>query len=573
KRIIKMEKAERGYFFLKTSEAPVGTRYRYRFDEKTELPDPASRYQPEGPHGPSEVVPTTFAWTDRAWSGLDLKDLVIYELHVGTFTEQGTFAGVREKIPHLKKLGINAIEIMPVAQFAGGRNWGYDGVGLFAPQNTYGSPGAVAAEEMKALVNECHANGIAVILDVVYNHLGPEGNYLPQLGNYFQSKYKTPWGDALNYDGEDSDEVRNYFLQNARQWFEDFHLDGLRLDAVHAIFDTSAYPFLAELADLKQSLEKKLSRSLFLIAESDASDPRILKSTEDGGHGMDGHWADDLHHVVHTLLTKEKHHYYADYGEPEQLVKVLKNAMLFEGEYSPFRRRRHGRSYNNVDRRRLMVCSQNHDQIGNRKDGERLIAIAGAEKQKMAAACVLLSGALPMIFMGEEFAETAPFQYFVDHTDKDLLEAVRKGRKAEFASSQWEGEAPDPASADTFRRSKLDWQRVGTDPQAAEFQAYYRRLIELSKWIRATGFYRSEDLKVEIPPGQKRVEISATKNGEVLKIYMSYGDQPQKIPSSGVTNLEIALNSSENDGSNSSAKVLTETLDLKPFGVIVLRSR
>ncbi|RYZ67410.1 MAG: malto-oligosyltrehalose trehalohydrolase, partial [Proteobacteria bacterium] len=417
---ISMDRDELGYFKVLVPDAAAGDRYKFRLNKKESYPDPASRFQPNGPHEDSEVVDSKFEWTDQAWRGQDLKEIVIYELHVGTFSEAGTFKGIAEKIPHLKEMGLNAIEIMPIAQFAGKRNWGYDGVGLFAAHNTYGgTENPVTA--LKSLINECHANGISVFLDVVYNHIGPEGNYLPKFGPYFQSKYKTPWGDALNFDGDWSDEVRHFFLQNARQWLEEFHFDGLRLDAVHAIFDTSARPFLEDLTRLKKEIEAQRKIPLHLIAESEANDSRILMPYEEGGLALDGQWADDLHHVVHTLTTGEHDGYYSDYGKLEQLATVFQDGVVFHGEFSEARHRSHGRRYDKIERTRLVVCSQNHDQIGNRMKGERLLTLTNFEKQKLAAACALLSPGLPLLFMGEEFAETAPFLYFIDHTDKDLL--------------------------------------------------------------------------------------------------------------------------------------------------------
>lgn len=526
--IYAMQKADRGYFEAFLSEAYVGGNYKFRLNQEREFPDPASAYQPLGPHGPSQVVRKNFEWEDEDWRGLGLEEVVIYELHVGTFTPQGSFAAIEGKLEHFKRLGINAIEIMPVAQFPGKRNWGYDGVGLFAVQNSYGEKNG-AVEEFKSLVNQCHKNGIAVILDVVYNHLGPEGNYLSQYGPYFQNKYRTPWGEALNFDDEGSDEVRNFFLENARQWFEDFHIDGLRLDAVHAIFDTSAYPFLEHLGDFKRTLESKLGRRLWLIAESDANDSRLLRETECGGMGLDAQWADDLHHTIHTLLTGESQSYYEDFGDLNQFAKIYQQGVYFQGEYSLARRRSHGRSYAGIARSRLVVCSQNHDQVGNRKTGDRLIALVGAEKMKLAAACALLSPGLPLIFMGEEVGAKTPFLYFVDHTDAELLKAVSRGRKAEFAAFSWEGDVPDPALRETFTRSILNWKELEENSQARKFFEYYRRLIQVSKWIRKEAWLEEGNVKTEIL-SNRIAHISGYRETQSLHLYFSFSEKAHTLP-------------------------------------------
>ena len=584
KKYIAMEPAERGYFELRAPdvEAEVkadvkpGSRYLFRLDGKTEIPDPASRFQPEGPHGPSQVVAKEFDWTDANWKGRAMNQLVIYELHVGTFTPEGTFEGIETKLNHLVNLGINAIEIMPIAQFAGARNWGYDGVGLFAAQNTYGTiPSPVA---LKNLINKCHELGIAVILDVVYNHLGPEGNYLPQLGPYFQSKYKTPWGDALNYDGEYGDEVRRYFLQNARQWLEEFHFDGLRLDAVHAILDTSAIPFLEQLSQMRDELQTKVGRPLLLIAESEANDSRILKPREQNGLGLSGQWADDLHHIIHALLTGENFAYYKDYGTLEQMETVYKDGLLFTGQYSDARKRSHGRSYSGIERSRLVVCSQNHDQIGNRMKGERLLTITDTRKAKLAAACVFITQNIPMIFMGEEFASRDPFLYFIDHKDPELVEAVRKGRKEEFSGFSWHEDPPDPASKETFERSKLNWLRLEADPEAKEFSDYYRRLIEISKWIRREKILEDGAVSTRILAEGRVIEVKGHSGEHALQAFFSFSEKTEKVqPDRSSAKLEIILNSAEDGGlptqkrrDLSSEKVDGGTVDVQPFTALVL---
>ncbi|MFN4259620.1 MAG: malto-oligosyltrehalose trehalohydrolase [Gemmataceae bacterium] len=439
-----------GYFEGIIDDVPPGSRYFFRLDGGKERPDPASRYQPEGVHGPSEVFDPRFDWHDDAWFGLSLPDYVIYELHVGTFTAEGTFDGVIGKLDYLKELGITAVEIMPVSQFPGSRNWGYDGVYPFAAQNTYNGP-----RGLQRLADACHQKGLALILDVVYNHLGPEGNYLGEYGHYFTDFYHTPWGLAMNFDGPHSDEVRRYFIENALYWFTDCHVDALRLDAVHAILDFSAEPFLQELAVAAERQATACNRRFYLIAESDLNDTRLIRSRELGGFGLDAQWADDLHHGIHTLLTGERDGYYQDFGTIEHLARAYRDGFTYAGQHAPHRRRRHGNSPKQQPAWQFVVCSQNHDQIGNRALGDRLSRLTDLEGLKLAAGVVILSPYLPMLYMGEEFGETAPFPYFISHGDPALVEAVRQGRRQEFAAFEWQGELPDPQAEETFQSAIL----------------------------------------------------------------------------------------------------------------------
>ncbi len=468
-----MERDAQGYHRVTLSAAPPGTRYWLRLPDGSLRVDPASRSQPEGVHGPSQVVAPGFAWSDGAWSGLALPDYLLYELHVGTFTPEGTFDAVIPQLDALRDLGITALEIMPVGQFPGSRGWGYDGVNLFAVQNSYGGP-----EGLKRLVNACHQRGLAVVLDVVYNHLGPEGNYLAQYGPYFTDRYQTPWGDAVNLDGPQSDHVRRFFIENALMWVTEYHVDGLRLDATHALYDFSARTFLEELVAVVHDEAARLNRRVILIAENDRGDDRLLRPIEEGGYGLDAQWSDDLHHVLHTLLTRESFGYYADYGEFAQLVKALRQGFVYAGEYSPFRGRRHGTFQADLPGCRFVVCSQNHDQVGNRMNGERLSALVPFEALKLAAAVVLLSPYLPLLFMGEEYGEPAPFLYFTGFEDPNLGAAVSEGRRAEFKDYQWEGDAPDPQDFATFERSKLN-QSLRDAGCHARLQAFYAELIRL----------------------------------------------------------------------------------------------
>jgi maltooligosyltrehalose trehalohydrolase len=440
-----------GHFAATLSQVEPGAAYLYRLDGDKERPDPASRDQRNGVHGPSRVCDLgSYQWRDHRWRGVPLRDYVIYELHVGTFSRGGTFDAVMPELERLRRLGVTALEIMPVAQFPGARNWGYDGVYPFAVQDSYGG-----ARGLQRLVDACHQADLAVILDVVYNHLGPEGNYLRDFGPYFTDRYYTPWGAALNFDGAENEGVRRFFIENALQWIDDFHIDALRLDAVHAIIDFSARPFLEELADTVRKRGEQLGRRPYLIAESDLNDPRLVRASALGGHGLDAVWSDDFHHAAHSLLTGETSGYYADFGRVEDLARAFQSGMSRPGEYSHYRRRRHGRRGAVLEPEQCVVCIQNHDQIGNRLLGERSATLLNFEQQKLAAAVLCLSPYLPLLFMGEEYGETAPFQYFISHGDEGLLEAVRKGRCQEFASFGWTERPPDPAAKSTFERCIL----------------------------------------------------------------------------------------------------------------------
>ena len=454
-RLVPLKKSERGYWHTRAEGCLPATQYRYLLDGERERPDPASQYQPDGVHGPSEVVDhAAFRWTDSGWKGLPLPSMIMYELHTGTFTTEGTFEAIIPRLGDLKDLGINTIGLMPVAQFPGDRNWGYDGVYPYAVQNSYGGP-----EGLKRLVNACHQMELAVSLDVVYNHLGPEGNYLWDFGPYFTDRYKTPWGEAINFDGPYSDEVRNYFIANALHWITEYHIDALRIDAIHGIFDFSARHFLQELGEAVRLHAQSVRRDVYVIPESDLNDVRVIRPVEVGGHGLDAQWNDDFHHALHTLLTGERNGYYEDFGKIEHLEKALREGFIYSGEYSPFRKRRHGSSSKDRPGLQFVVFSQNHDQVGNRMRGERLSGLVPFEALKLAAGAVLLAPNIPLLFMGEEYGEKAPFLYFVSHGDKALIEAVRKGRNDEFKHFAWNGEPPDPQDERTFLASKINWEK------------------------------------------------------------------------------------------------------------------
>jgi len=478
-----MNPNERGYFELMVSGVEPGARYRYVLDGQKERPDPASRFQPEGVHGSSEVIdPEAFQWSDDGWAGIPFHQLIIYELHVGTFTKEGTFQAIIPFLEYLRHdVGITAIELMPVAQFPGRRNWGYDGVYPFAVQASYGG-----SDGLKTFVNACHQKGIAVVLDVVYNHLGPEGNYLGDFGPYFTDRYRTPWGCAINYDGPESDEVRAYFINNALYWVTEFHIDALRLDAIHSIFDFGACHILCELTEAVHAQADRLGRAIHVIAESDLNDARVISPMVEGGYGLDGQWNDDFHHALHTVLTGERRGYYEDFGRLDQLATALCEGFVYSGQRSTFRRQHHGNSSKSRPLSQFIAFSQNHDQIGNRAQGERLSTIVPHEALKVAAATYLLAPKTPLLFMGEEYGEKAPFQYFTDHEDPALVEAVRKGRRAEFASFAWDSDVPDPQNPGTFEHSRV-YPGNQTLVEHNQILRWYHRLIHLRKSIPALG--------------------------------------------------------------------------------------
>lgn len=474
-RRVPLTRVEHGYFTGVVDEVAAGDRYRFVLDGRAELPDPASRAQPEGVHGPSAVVDLAYDWTDASWRPRPWERWVIYELHVGTFTPAGTFAAVVAALPRLVELGIDAIELMPVAEHPGARNWGYDGVFPFAAHTAYGG-----ARQLQALVDACHRAGIAVILDVVYNHLGPEGNYLGQYGPYFTDRYRTPWGLAMNFDGAGSDEVRRYFIANALMWLDDFHIDALRLDAVHAILDTSPHPFLAELSETVAALAVADGRPRVLVAESDANDPRIVRPRAQGGLGLDAVWADDFHHAVHVLLTSEKDGYYQDFTDRWLLAEAATEGFAYRGQRSRFRQRRHGAPTVDLPPSAFVVCVQNHDQVGNRIDGARLSTLVSPAAQRLAAALLLTSAHVPLLFMGQEYGEPRPFAYFTSHGDPALVEAVRRGRREEFAHFAWDREPPDPQDPATFERCVLR-PEIAEDPPHRGLLLLYRQLLRFRR--------------------------------------------------------------------------------------------
>ena len=552
--VVPMEPEGDGYFVVTLPGVAAGQLYRICLDGFECRADPCSLWQPQGVTGPSAVyAPERFAFTDDAWRGVARPDLVVYELHVGTFSPAGTFEAAIDRLDDLRDLGVTAIEVMPVAQFPGGRNWGYDGVLPYATQDTYGGP-----RGLQALIDAAHAKGIAVILDVVYNHLGPESSYVREFGPYFTDAYKTPWGAAVNYDGARSDAVRRFVLDNVRMWLEEFRLDGLRLDAVHAIYDLGATHVLREVQQVAEDVEARTGRTKVIIAETDLNDPRVLHAREQGGHGIGAQWSDDFHHAVHAFLTGERRGYYGDYGSAGDVADVLRTPFLRAGQYSAHRKRRHGAPATGLSGDRFVVCTQNHDQVGNRAIGDRLTTLLaahgphGAAKVRLAASLMLLSPYLPMIFMGEEYAETRPFPFFCSFCGPELIEAVRQGRKREFADFvDSADEIPDPAAAETFQSAKLSWAWPAGSDQAGVRHLYRDLLTARRRWpalrdfehrtVRTLPEGAAEPELIELTRGRPAAAPAAAdgdgdgRAGGALVAYFNLTDRPQPLPAAAVS--------------------------------------
>lgn len=573
-RLEPMEPERRGYWSVVVDELYPGALYKYRLDGETERPDPASRHQPRGVHGPSELVPPEFDWSDSDWTGLPLGDYIFYELHVGTFTDEGTFEGIIGRLDHLERLGVTAVELMPIAQFPGERNWGYDGSYPYAVQSSYGGPLG-----FKTLVDACHQRGLAVVLDVVYNHMGPEGCYLSDFGPYFTTQYHTPWGRAINFDGPGSDEVRRFFTENALYWVSECRVDALRLDAIHGILDPSPLPFLEELSDAVHREAERQGRRVHLIAENDRNDPRIIEAPDKCGHALDGMWNDDFHHALHVLLTEERTGYYQDFGALRHLEKALGEGFVHSGEYSDYRQRRHGRSSRNVPPDRMVVFAQNHDQVGNRAQGERLSTLVSLEKLKLGAAATLLSPYLPLLFMGEEYGELAPFLYFVHHSDEALVDAVRTGRRNDFQEFDWPVEVPDPQSPETFLESRLDFERREEGWHRALF-GFYRRLIALRRTIPGLRRTDRSAMEVQSAASQRLLALHRQDAEGDLFLYLHFGGEahpPAVVPPVGTWATLIDSSAEEWGGPGNGLPDEVESDDerlshrLPPWSAVLLR--
>jgi len=515
-----------GVFELEVPGVGEGARYQYRLDGARYRPDPVSRWQPQGVHGPSVVVdPTSFAWTDHGFRGHALADLVFYELHVGTFTAAGTFEAVIPHLDALRDLGVTAIELMPVAEFPGSRNWGYDGVHLYAPQSTYGGP-----RGLRRLVDACHARGLSVILDVVYNHLGPEGNYLAEFGPYFTDRYKTPWGPAVNFDGPDAGGVRRHVVENARYWVREFHIDGLRLDAVHAIYDTSPVHILTEVAAAAREEGRRLGRPVHVIAESHDNDRRLVLPPEAGGLGLDAVWSDDFHHALHVRLTGERDGYYVDFGDPRHLARAIAEGFAYQGEPAEYFGRPRGTPSADLEGERFVVFLQNHDQVGNRAQGERLSTLVGLDAARCAAALLFVAPALPLLFMGEEYGETAPFLFFTSFLDPALAEAVRRGRAAEFSRFAWTQPIPDPGAPSTFVASRLNHALANARRHRA-LREYYRAWLALRRTHPALGARGKARTRAAIDAEGAVVTVTRVgPAGETVRLVANLTDEPRPAP-------------------------------------------
>ena len=520
--------------------AEPGEEYYFTVDEEENLPDPRSGWQPQGVHGPSKIVDhSSFRWTDETFQARPLSSALIYELHVGTFTPEGTFEAVIGRLEHLKRLGVTHVELMPVADFPGRFGWGYDGVNLFAPRHVYGGP-----EGLKRLVDACHGHNLAVILDVVYNHMGPSGNYLPKFAPYFTDRHHTPWGDALNFDGPYSDEVRRYFCDNALMWLRDYHIDGLRLDAVHAIVDTSATTFLEQLATEVDVLKAHLGRHLVLIAESDSNDPRVVRPWEIGGFGIDAQWSDDFHHALHSVITGETNGYYSDFGSIRDLATAFETSYVYTGRRSKFRQRRHGRPPIGLTGHHFLGYVQNHDQLGNRARGDRLCHLTTLDRAKIAAALVLTAPFIPMLFQGEEFGSDSPFQYFADFSeDPPLAQAVSEGRRKEFGQFGWKPEdVPEPGSPETFERSKIRWEEAEREPHRSLLR-WHRDLIELRRQLPQLTDGRLDLVVTEFDEDRQWLFIERG----LVSILANLSDGPRTIPVRDGRPMNLLL-ASEEDG-------------------------
>lgn len=546
---------EQGWWRLEVDEAGAGTDYGYLIDEDKQCyPDPRSQWQPNGVHGMSRVYgQSSFEWTDALFQPHPVESGVIYELHIGTFTPEGTLDAAIGKLDYLVSLGITHVELMPVASFEGIQGWGYDGVALFAVHEPYGGPDA-----LKRFVDEAHRKQLSVLLDVVYNHFGPTGNYTGKFGPYLVDSHRTPWGSAVNLEDAGSDQVRRFFCDNAIMWMRDFRVDGLRLDAVHAFIDRSAIHFLEQLSAEVESLGASVARRLTLIAESDLNDPRVVAPRDEGGLGMDAQWSDDFHHALFAVLCREPAAgYYTDFGELSQLAKALEYTFVYDGIYSKFRNRNHGRAANRVSQRRFLGYIQNHDQVGNRALGDRLTEAAGFDRAKIAAAVVLMSPFIPLLFQGEEWAASTPFQYFADHGDKELRRLVSEGRKREFAAFGYDPESiPDPENHETIKRSKLNWGEVH-EREHQEMLDWYRELIRLRRSLFSSNDSNPAHTRISYSEDEKW--LSMERSDISVNLNLGGAGHQFQVPEGA----QILL------GSRGGMSVQGGTVSLAPYTVVI----
>ncbi|KQM78474.1 malto-oligosyltrehalose trehalohydrolase [Pedobacter sp. Leaf216] len=580
-RVLAMQQTGRGYWHLETDQLKPGDGYLFQLLQKNEndqqetlkLADPASLYQANGVGGNSTAFDLkAFKWTDAAWKGISLKDFIIYELHTGTFTPQGDLKSIETKLDHLIELGITAIEIMPLAQFPGNRNWGYDGVYPFAVQHSYGGPLA-----LQQLVNTCHEKGLAVILDVVYNHIGPEGNHLGQFGPYFTDKYATPWGKAINFDDAGCDGVRNYFIENALMWFRDFHIDALRLDAVHALRDFGPEHILKEIKNKVLDLSRATGRDHRLIVELDLNDNRFINPTHQCGYGMDAQWIDEFHHALRVSAGQEKNGYYADFDGVGSLAKSYNDAYVYDGQYSAHRDKKFGAPATGNAGAQFVVFSQNHDQVGNRMLGERSATLVSFEMLKLMAGAVFCSPFIPLLFMGEEWAETNPFLFFTSHEGPELAEAVRKGRKAEFAYFHNGDETPDPQSEETFLQSKADWAKI-EKLQHNTMLNYYKKLITLRKTHPALSVLDRGATHAQAFQEQNCILLTRGEDENKILCILNFSQQKQDLTIGGsLDNWSLILDSSAVEwggpGTTSSENITEGKFISPPESIVIITQK
>lgn len=558
---IPMEDQGSGFWSAETGFGDWNQRYGFMVDGKGPYPDPASRFMPEGIDGLSQVVPREiFSRDGGGWRGIPLSEYVIEEIHVGTYTPEGTYRGLEKKLGYLSGLGITALEIMPLAQFYGTRNWGYDGVYLYSPHYGYGSP-----EDLVHLVDSIHEHGMSVILDVVYNHGGPVGNHLEKYAPFFSHGYSTPWGNCYNLDGEYSDTIREYILENVEYWLGSYRFDGLRLDAVHGIVDHSPVHILREISDRARRISLGTGRNIVITAESDQNDHMLTREPADCGYGIDAQWNDDFHHSLHTVLTGEMEGYYADYGSPEQVGAALSGGFVYQGQYSGYLKRRRGTVWDNPPER-LIVCSQNHDQVGNRAHGERLTSLAGDRKARLAALITLLSPYTPLLFMGEEMGATSPFLFFMQSGDESFSESVHEGRRKEFSRFRWGDSTPAPGALSTFNESRIRWDDAGST-RGKSFNSFYRDLIALRKEFvvpHRAGFRSSlgSDLVLRMS------------YGEEMKVFASLCEEAREVSLDG-QQYRCALSSEwrKYGGERDEGKEAGEVLEIPPYSAMVMVSR
>ncbi|HEY5040573.1 MAG TPA: malto-oligosyltrehalose trehalohydrolase [Verrucomicrobiae bacterium] len=552
-----MQRGENGWWQAEAKLSTPDDNYGFVLDGEGPFPDPRSPWQPHGIHQLSRLVDHgAFEWTDAGFNARPLAEAVIYEMHVGTFTPAGTFASAIERLDHLVQLGVTHVELMPVNGFSGNHGWGYDGVDLFAPHQAYDGP-----DGLKQFVNACHARGLAVLLDVVYNHLGPAGNYLGKYAPYFTNRYHTPWGAALNFDGPHCDEVRRFFCDNALMWLRDYHFDGLRLDAVHAICDTSARPFLEQLQDEVQALAKQINRRLVLIPESDLNDPRLIWPRERCGFALAAQWSDDFHHALHGVLTGERNGYYEDFGTLADLAKALCNAYVYDGNYSLHRQRCYGRPPTGLAGNHFLGYAQNHDQVGNRACGERLSQLVSPGRLKIAAALVLTSPFVPMLFQGEEWGALTPFQYFTDHSEPELAKVVREGRRKEFVAFGWKPEeVPDPQARETFERSKLNWSELKNESHAALLD-WHRQLIQLRRSEPALADGRLDMVQTHFDESARWLVVERG----AVSVACNFSARSQRVPLRAGKHATLLA-------SDQAVEILNSEAILPPDAVVVLKT-